>query len=120
MLCARSDVSASTITRTSDSVPEGCFCAHEQEICQAEDHYIVVHADLGAGKNANDWSVPELLLHKPGHNLWYPSLQPINNPEGMQQKYTSVNLGDQARLFIKDMQPGSDVYQSEYLVQFHR
>ncbi len=77
------------------------------------------HADLGAGKNADDWSLPELLLKKPGHKLWYPSLQPVDNLEEKQQKYTSVNLGEQARLFIKDMQPGSDVYQSEYLVRFH-
>ncbi len=78
------------------------------------------HADLGEGNNSQKWSTPKLLLEKPGHTVWYPSLQPINNAEDKAKKYTSVNLGQKARLFFKDQYDGKSPYVSEYLVEFKR
>ena len=78
------------------------------------------NADLGAAKNSQEWSKPRLLLDKPGHTLWYPSLQPINTDDDQSNKYTSLNLGKKARLFLKDMEGDKSPYLSEYLVEFHR
>ncbi|MEO7961233.1 MAG: hypothetical protein ABIR19_06795, partial [Ginsengibacter sp.] len=36
-----------------------------------------LNADLGGGKNSQEWSTPKLLLNKPDHTIWYPSLQPF-------------------------------------------
>jgi hypothetical protein len=76
------------------------------------------HADLGTGNYAQDWSTPQLLLKKPGHTLWYPSLQPINSDSDKKAKHTSLQLGKKARLFYKDTVPGKGDYISEYLVEF--
>lgn len=78
------------------------------------------NADLGEGNNSQQWSTPKLLLDKPGHTVWYPSLQPINNAEDKAKKFTSVNLGQKARLFFKDQFDGKSPYVSEYLVEFKR
>ena len=78
------------------------------------------NADLGEGNNSQQWSTPKLLLNKPGHTVWYPSLQPINNAEDKAKKFTSVNLGQKARLFFKDQFDGKSPYVSEYLVEFKR
>ena len=59
---------------------------------------------LGSGNRSQQWSAPQLLLNKPGHVLWYPSLQPVNEDADKSNKYTSVNLGQKARLFFKDME----------------
>ncbi len=76
------------------------------------------HADLGAGNNAQDWTQPQLLVDKPGHVMWYPSLQPLNTPEDIAQKRTSLRLGQRARLFFKYSDLGK--YCSEYIVEFEK
>lgn len=76
--------------------------------------------DLGAGNNSQQWSKPELLFQRPGHTIWYPSLQPLNSPVDVKNKYTSVRLGQQARLFFKDIQKDTSQYLSEYIVDFKR
>jgi hypothetical protein len=60
--------------------------------------------DLGVGDNAQQWSKPKLVLNKPGHILWYPSLQPMNTEEDIKAKNTCLRLGKKARLFVKDME----------------
>lgn len=74
--------------------------------------------DLGNEKNSQEWSTPKLLVDRPGHILWYPSLQPINTATDKAKKYTSVNLGRKARLFFKDNSGDKNEYLSEYLVEF--
>lgn len=74
------------------------------------------HKDLGEGANSQAWTKPQLLLEKPGHVLWYPSLQPLNSAEDIANKYTSVRLGKKARLFFKYSDLGQ--YMSEYIVEF--
>ncbi len=76
------------------------------------------HADLGASSNSQDWSKPQLLVEKPGHVMWYPSLQPLNTPEDIAEKRTSLRLGKQARLFFKYSDLGK--YCSEYIVTFEK
>jgi hypothetical protein len=76
------------------------------------------NADLGEGNNSQAWSKPKLLLDKPGHTIWYPSLQPLDTPEDIARKYTSVNLGQKARLFFKDQFDNKSPYLSEYIVDF--
>ena len=74
--------------------------------------------DLGKGSNSQQWSKPLQLVNKPGHIVWYPSLQPVNSANDQAEKYTSVNLGSKARLFYKDMYDDKSEYVSEYLVEF--
>lgn len=76
------------------------------------------HKELGEGKNSQAWTKPQKLLEKPGHVLWYPSLQPLNTPEDIANKYTSLRLGKQARLFFKYSDLGK--YMSEYIVEFEK
>jgi len=76
--------------------------------------------DLGAGSNSQDWTKPQLLLHKPGYILWYPSLQPMNTPEDIESRHTCLRLGQRARLFVKNIQPDSSRYMSEYIIEFSR
>ena len=76
------------------------------------------HADLGQGTNSQDWSKPQLLVDKPGHIMWYPSLQPMNTPEDVANKNTCLRLGRQARLFYKYSDLGK--YVSEYTIEFQR
>jgi hypothetical protein len=76
------------------------------------------HPDLGAGNNAQDWTKPQLLVDKPGHTMWYPSLQPMNTPEDIAGKHTSLRLGQRARLFFKYSDLGK--YCSEYIVEFEK
>ena len=78
------------------------------------------HADLGAGQNAQAWSKPQLLVNRPGHTLWYPSLQPLNTPEDVANRHTCLKLGRRARLFFKDTQGPKSEYLSEYVVEFQR
>lgn len=78
------------------------------------------HADLSVGIHSQEWSKPQLLLDKPGHILWYPSLQPLNTPEDVQNKNTCLRLGQVARLFFKDMYKDSSEYISEYQIRFER
>jgi len=74
--------------------------------------------DLGKEDASQQWSSPQLMLQKPGHVLWYPSLQPLNSPEDIQQKRTSLRLGKKARLFFKYSDLGK--YMSEYIVEFEK
>jgi hypothetical protein len=76
------------------------------------------HKELGEGNNSQAWTKPQKLLEKPGHVLWYPSLQPLNTPEDIANKYTSLKLGKQARLFFKYSDLGK--YMSEYIVEFEK
>jgi hypothetical protein len=78
------------------------------------------HADLGQGRNAQAWTKPRLLLDKPGHFLWYPSLQPLNAEEDIREKYTCLRLGRRARMFVKSITPEHSEYSSEYIVEFSR
>jgi hypothetical protein len=78
------------------------------------------NADLGENDHSQQWSVPELLLDKPGHILWYPSLQPADTEADKTNKYTSLNLGQKARLFFKDMYGDKSPYVSEYMIEFRK
>ena len=71
--------------------------------------------NLGEGDNSQQWTKPQQVLDIPGHTLWYPSLQPMNTPEDIQNKYTCVRLGKKARLFFKDMFTNEKGFQSEYM-----
>ena len=74
--------------------------------------------DLGQGENAQQWTKPQQVLDKPGHTLWYPSLQPMNTPEDIENKYTCLRLGKRARLFFKDMFTNEKGFQSEYMSEY--
>ena len=76
------------------------------------------HRELGEGNNSQAWSTPQILVQKPGHVLWYPSLQPLNTPEDIAAKNTSLKLGKRARLFFKYSDLGR--YFSEYIVEFEK
>jgi hypothetical protein len=76
------------------------------------------HEDLGLNNNSQDWSAPKLLVKKPGHILWYPSLQPTNSAEDIAEKNTCLNLGEYARLFYKDQYNDTSEYVSEYKIKF--
>jgi hypothetical protein len=76
--------------------------------------------DLGAGDNSQQWSKPQLVLQKPGHILWYPSLQPMNTVEDINAKRTCLRLGKKARLFVKDMEGENHQYISEYIIEFDK
>ena len=74
--------------------------------------------DLGVGTNSQAWTKPQLLVQKPVHVLWYPSLQPLNTSEDIEKKYTSLRLGKKARLFFKFSDLGK--YMSLYEVEFEK
>lgn len=74
--------------------------------------------DLGDGTNSQAWTKPQLLVEKPGHVLWYPSLQPLNTVGDIERKYTSLRLGKKARLFFKFSDLGK--YMSLYEVEFEK
>ena len=76
------------------------------------------HRELGEGNNSQAWSTPQILVQKPGHVLWYPSLQPLNTTEDIAAKNTSLKLGKRARLFFKYSDLGR--YFSEYIVEFEK
>lgn len=78
------------------------------------------HKDLGNGNNSQDWSKPRLLLNRPGHIIWYPSLQPLNTAEDITAKRTCLQLGRKARLFFKDQYQGKNDYYSEYIIEFKK
>lgn len=76
--------------------------------------------DLGEGDNSQKWTKPQQILDKPGHILWYPSLQPMNTKEDIENKHTCVKLGKRARLFFKDMEGPKSEYLSEYIIEFEQ
>lgn len=79
-----------------------------------------MNEDLGDCDNAQQWTKPQLLVSRPGHILWYPSLQPMNTPEDIQNKTTCLRLGKRARLYFKDMEGPKSEYLSEYIVEFEK
>jgi hypothetical protein len=76
--------------------------------------------DLGEGDNSQQWSKPQLLVSRPEHTLWYPSLQPMNTAEDIESKATCLRLGKRARLYFKDMYGDKSEYLSEYIVEFEK
>lgn len=74
--------------------------------------------DLGKADHSQQWTKPQLLVDRPGHILWYPSLQPLSTAEDIANKYTSVRLGKRARLFFKDMKGDVHQYISDFIVEF--
>ena len=76
--------------------------------------------DLGAADHSQQWSKPQLVLQKPGHVLWYPSLQPMNTEEDIKARRTCLRLGKKARLFIKYMEADNHQYISEYIIDFEK
>lgn len=78
------------------------------------------HADLGAASNSQDWSKPQMLVQKPGHIIWYPSLQPTSDAADVQEKNTCLQLGSIARLFYKDQHNDTSEYISEYKIKFEK
>lgn len=60
------------------------------------------HRELGEGDASQRWSTPVRIIHRPGHKLWYPSLQPTDSPVDLAAKRTSLRLGREARLWFKD------------------
>jgi len=77
-----------------------------------------MNRDLGIADNSQQWSKPVLLLEKPGYVLWYPSMQPMNSPEDIEKRLTSLKLGKKARLFMKKITPEKSEYSSEYVIEF--
>lgn len=78
------------------------------------------HRDLGEGDNAQQWSTPVRIIHRPGHTLWYPALQPTDSAEDIARRRTCLRLGREARLFFKDMAGDEHVYISDHRVEFFR
>jgi len=78
------------------------------------------YRDLGAGSNSQEWTKPQLLLDKPGYFLWYPSLQPMNTPDDIQNKNTCLRLGQRARLFVKNIKPEKSMYMSAHIIEFEK
>lgn len=76
--------------------------------------------DFSDGNSSQQWTTPQLLVKKEGHTLWYPSLQPVNNDSDKSSKYTSLQLGQKARLFFKDMDSLNSRYLSEYFIEFKK
>lgn len=68
--------------------------------------------------HSQDWTKPQLLLEQPGYFLWYPSLQPMDTLEDIQNKNTCLRLGQRARLFVKNIQPEKSEYRSEFIIEF--
>jgi hypothetical protein len=76
--------------------------------------------DLTIGDNAQQWTKPKLLLDKAGYTIWYPSLQPTQSKEDVENRYTCLRLGQTARLFYKTMNADTAMYISEYMIKFKK
>jgi hypothetical protein len=84
-----------------------------------------LNEDLSKADNSQQWTTPVLLVEKPGHTIWYPSLQPTASQQDIDSKSTCLKLGKTARLFYKDMYTNAEgkfvsEYVSEYTVDFNR
>jgi hypothetical protein len=77
-----------------------------------------LNCDFSDPAASQEWTIPELLLEKPGYTLWYPSLQPLDTPQDIKEKNTCLHLGKRARFFVKQMKPGDDQYASEFIIEF--
>ena len=82
--------------------------------------YVSFNKNFILDNNSQDWTVPKLILSIPGHIIWYPSLQPIGEANAQKLKYTSLQLGEKARLFYKDQTKDTAVYISNYSIQFKK
>jgi hypothetical protein len=71
-------------------------------------------------QSTQQWTKPQLFYEKPGYTLWYPSLQPLNTTEDVENKYTCLRLGRKARFFVKSLKPYEDEYSSEYIIEFEK
>lgn len=69
---------------------------------------------------SQQWSVPKLLLTKQDQIIWYPSLQPVGDKEAISNKYTSLSMGKEARLFYKVQTKDTSYYVSEYALKFKK
>lgn len=78
------------------------------------------HKDLGDALNSQDWTTPQLVYDRPGYFLWYPSLQPTASEDDIRNKYTSLKLGQKARLFIKNIRPERSDYMSVHFIEFEK
>ena len=76
--------------------------------------------DLGTALLSQAWTTPKELFKREGFFLWYPSLQPFNSPEDIQQKNTCLRLGKKARLFIKNIKPEKSEYMSMHIIEFSK
>ena len=76
--------------------------------------------DLGNALQSQEWTTPKELFKREGFFLWYPSLQPFNSPEDIQQKNTCLRLGKKARLFIKNIKPEKSEYMSMHIIEFSK
>ncbi len=76
------------------------------------------NADLSAGTSSQDWSKPELLVRRPGRNLWYPSLQPLGTETDVERRYTTNRLGTKVRLWFKQHGQGLDAFLSDVEIEF--
>jgi hypothetical protein len=79
-----------------------------------------LNSDFSTPAAPQQWTKPELLYEKPGYILWYPSLQPMNTSEDINDKNTCLHLGKRARLFVKHIKPGDDQYASEHIIEFEK
>jgi hypothetical protein len=79
-----------------------------------------INKDLGKGNASQQWSKPALLLDRPGFFLWYPSLQPLDTPDDVKEKHTSMRLGKRARLYVKYIKPDRSIYASAHLIEFSK
>ena len=78
------------------------------------------NADPGDGDASQQWSKPQVLINRPGHIIWYPSLQPVNSDLDVKEKYTCLRTGQLTRLFFKDQYNGTSEYVSEYQLRFEK
>ena len=69
---------------------------------------------------SQQWSVPKLLLTKQDQIIWYPSLQPVGDKGAISNKYTSLSMGKEARLFYKVQTRDTSYYVSSYRLQFSK
>ena len=69
---------------------------------------------------SQDWSTPKLLINKPDNIVWYPSLQPVGDKNATKNKYTSLSMGKEARLFYKVQTKDTSYYVSEYNIIFNK
>jgi hypothetical protein len=76
--------------------------------------------DLGQALASQEWTTPKLLFDRPGYFLWYPSLQPMNTEEDIKNKRNCLQLGQKARLFIKNIRPERSDYMSYHIVEFSK
>jgi len=76
--------------------------------------------DLGEAMRSQEWTRPQLLFERPGYNLWYPSLQPMDTEEDVRERRTCLKLGKRARLFIKNIPARPSEYISMHIVEFEK